>query len=77
MYAEHSKINQIRGKTMKYHIHAKVDRADGYTTFEIYADNKEQAIKLFNNGGGQYIDDDINILGYMELGLDDIEEIKE
>ena len=60
---------------MKFHIHAEVEQADGYTTFEVDADNKEHALKLFNEGEGIYVDEEVNVTSYRNLTLDDVEEI--
>ena len=61
----------------KYYVTAEILHATGYQTYSVLANSEEEAIKELNDGGGEWVEEDVEITDLGEWVVCEIEEIEE
>ncbi len=61
----------------KFNIPIEINSASGSQTFQVKADSKEEAIKLFNQGEGKIVESDVGVDSLEELDPSMIYEVKD
>lgn len=59
---------------MKYNINIEVTTANGYQVVQVEANSKEDALKKFNDGGGDIIEHEVEVESICEVTIDNVEE---
>ena len=61
----------------EFRIEAHVDAAHGTQTFKINAETKQDAIDIFNKGGGDFVEQDVEVVSLDPVSLEDVYEFEE
>ena len=61
---------------MIYHITIPVDSVNGFQIWQVEANSEEEAIQMFQNGEGEFLDEEVEVES-LDMDNLEIEEIEE